>query len=268
MPTLLELQRAMRASLVDRNDGAAAAMLAEGVEADRLAIYRNTFVIGATRALRLNYPAVHKLVGNDFFEAAAGLFVAQHPPRTAHLDDYGAEFTAFLENFLPAATLVYLAGVAGLEWAVSRALHADDVAPLDLSRLAGLAPDDQARVAFVPHPAFALLRSDYPVDVIWRAVLDGDDAALSAVDITPNPIWLMVERRATGVEVLRLDEAAWQFAVALRDGVRLEAAIAATPDPRTGVLLAEHLAAGRFSDFRLVPPESNAPSAPLQELAS
>jgi len=70
------------------------------------------------------------------------------------------------------------------------------------------------------------------------------------------------------VEVLRLDEAAWQFAVALRDGVRLEAAIAATPDPRTGVLLAEHLAAGRFSDFRLVPPESNAPSAPLQELAS
>src|SRR5215468_8797435 len=82
---LLELQRAMRASLVSRDDGAAAALLAETVPPDRLNIYRNTFVTGATKALRLSYPAVYKLVGADFFEGAAGLFIARHPPRSAYL---------------------------------------------------------------------------------------------------------------------------------------------------------------------------------------
>src|SRR5712692_624681 len=98
VPTLLEVQRAMRASLVDRNAGPAAAMLAENVGADRLSIYRNTFVIGVTKALRLSYPAVHRLVGAEFFEGTAGLFLAQQPPRTAYLDQYGADFPEFLRN--------------------------------------------------------------------------------------------------------------------------------------------------------------------------
>ena len=123
MPTLLELQRAMRASLVDRNDGSAAAMLAENVPADRLDIYRNTFVTGVTKALRLSYPAIHRLVGNDFFEGAAGVFIARHPPCAAYLDEYGADFPQFLRGFQPAAALEYLADVARLEWAVNRAIH-------------------------------------------------------------------------------------------------------------------------------------------------
>ena len=251
MPTLLELQRAMRASLVDRDDGAAAAMLAEHVGADRLNIYRNTFVTGVTKALRLSYPAVHRLVGADFFEGAAGIFVAQHPPQTAYLDAYGAEFPDFLQAFAPAATLLYLADVARLEWAVNRAIHAPDVAPLVLERLSSLATDDQIRVRFVPHPSVALLSAGYPADVIWRGVLGGDDAALAAVDLNDGPVHLLVERAASGVEVSRLDEAAWRFAAALCDGQTIEATLAEMPDSRAYVLLAEHLAAGRFVDFNL-----------------
>jgi hypothetical protein len=254
VPTLLEVQRAMRASLVDRDDGAAAAMLAENVPADRLNIYRNTFVTGVTKALRLAFPAVHRLVGADFFEGAAGLFIAQHPPRAAWLDEYGADFPEFLRDFQPAASLPYLAGVARLEWAVNRAIHAEDVEPLALARLADLTPDEQTRVSFVPHPSIALVCADHPADVIWRAVLDGDDAALAAVDLDEGPVRLMVERRATGVEVSRLDDAAWRFAAALCDGRPLAAVIAGAADTRAYVLLAEHLAAGRFIDFRLAPP--------------
>src|SRR5713101_7103697 len=168
MPTLLELQRAMRASLVDRYVGTAAAMLAANVPADRLNIYRNTFVTGVTKALRLSYPAVHRLVGNDFFEGAAALFIAQHPPCAAYLDEYGADFPQFLRGFQPAAVLEYLADVARLELAVNRAIHAADVEPLDLARLEALRPEDQIRVCFVPHPSIALLCADYPVDVIWQ----------------------------------------------------------------------------------------------------
>jgi hypothetical protein len=181
VPTLLELQRAMRASLVDRDDGPASALLAENVPADRLNIYRNTFVTGVTKALRLSYPAIHQLVGNDFFEGAARLFIAQHPPCAAYLDDYGADFPQFLRGFQPAATLEYLPDVARLEWAVNRAIHAADVEPLDVKRLKALPPEDQVRVCFAPHPSITLLCADYPVDVIWRGVLHGDDAALRGV---------------------------------------------------------------------------------------
>src|SRR5262245_47293989 len=193
VPTLLELQRAMRASLVDRDDRPVAAMLAGNVPADRLNIYRNTFVTGVAKALRLSYPAIHRLVGNEFFEGAAVLFIAQHPPRAAYLDDYGADFPQFLRGFQPAASLEYLGDVARLEWAVNRAIHAADVEPLDFKRLEALAPEDQVRVCFVPHPSIGLLCADYPVDVIWQAVLHGDDSALAGVDLKAGPVRLLVE---------------------------------------------------------------------------
>ncbi len=269
MPTLLEVQRAVRASLVDRDDGAAVAMLAD--EPDRLDIYRNTFVIGVTKALRLSYPAVHRLVGEIFFDGAAALFIAQCPPRAAYLDEYGAEFPEFLRHFQPAASLVYLADVARLEWAVSRALHAADVGPLDLARLlarlSALSPAEQSRVALVPHPSVALLRTATPADVIWRAVLSRDDAALAAADVDVGPAHLMVERLATGVEVSRLDAAEWRFAAALCEGRPIEAALAQAPDGRAEVLLAGHLAAGRFVDFRLAPAQAAAPLAALNKAA-
>jgi hypothetical protein len=266
VPTLLELQRAMRTSLVDRDDGTAAAMLAENVPPDRLNIYRNTFVTGVTKALWLTYPAVHRLVGADFFEGAAGLFVARHPPRSAYLDEYGADFPAFLRDFPPAASLSYLADVAHLEWAVNRAIHAADVEPLNLARLSALPPEDQIRVCFVPHPSIALLRTDYPADVIWRGVLSGDDAALAAVDLDAGPVRLLVERRATGVEVSRLDDAAWGFATMLCEGRSLAAVFAAATDTGDDAVLAEHLAAGRFIDFRLASAELMVLTAPPEAL--
>jgi hypothetical protein len=259
VPTLLELQRAMRASLVDHDDGPAAAMLDENVPADRLNIYRNTFVTGVTKALRLSYPAINRLVGNDFFEGAAALFIAQRPPRAAYLDEYGADFPQFLRTFEPAGSLVYLADVARLEWAVNRAIHARDAAPLDLTRLEALAPEEQACVCFRPHPSVALLRTDYPADVIWRGVLSGDDTGLAAVDLNAGPVHLLVERGATGVEVLRLDETAWNLAASLCEGRSVEASLAAVPDSRANVLLAEHLAVRRFIDFNLASPDMAAP---------
>jgi hypothetical protein len=251
VPTLLEVQKALRKSLVERDAGEAAAMLAAHVPPDRLDIYRNTFVTGATKALRLTYPCVHRLVGEDFFAAAADIFIAREPPRTGYLDHYGAEFAEFLQQFPTAAALVYLADVARLEWAVSRAIHASDREPLELAALAALTAEDQARVCFVPHPSVGLLRLRYPADIIWRAVPDCDDAALAALDLDGRPIYLLVQRRPSGVEVMRLDEAEWRFAAALCTGQPLETALDAATGIDAGAALASHLAAGRFVGFSL-----------------
>jgi hypothetical protein len=256
VPTLLEVQNALRKSLVDRADDEAAAMLAKHMPADRLDIYRNTFVIGVTKALRLSYPAVHRLVGDDFFGAAAAIFMAGHPPRAAYLDRYGAEFPEFLEQFQPAAALAYLADVARLEWAVSQALHAPDRESLAWTELDQLEPQAHGRVCFVPHPSVALLRADYPADAIWRAVLDGDDATLAQLDPGAGPVHLLVQRCANGgVEVIRLDEPAWRFTGGLCTGRPLQAVLDLAVAIDAPTLLAEHFAAQRFVGFTLAPPE-------------
>lgn len=252
-PTLLELQRAVYRSLAQGADDAdSVPVIPDRMNpAERLSIYRNTFRSVLTKALRLSYPAIHRLVGAEFFEAAARGFIEEQPPQSAYLDEYGADFSEFLEQFPPAVTLSYLPDVARLEWAVNRALHAPDEAPLDVGRLAELKEADRGRVCFTPHPSLALIRADAPADLIWRAVLEQDDAALAAIDLTAGPVWLLVQRSAAGVSVTRMSETAWRFTAGLRAGRPLHLVIDEAPGVEAEALLADHLAAGRFIGFSL-----------------
>lgn len=258
MSTLLEIQRAVRDSLVDGDSTAAAEyVVADGLAPEaRLDIYRNTFVGCLTAALRLSFPAVQRLVGGPFFESAARLFIEADPPRSAWLDAYGDRFPEFLAGFEPAAGLPYLPGVARLEWAVSRALHAPDSIPLDITSLAEIDPADHGRVAFVPHPGIGLVQAGHPVDAIWRAVLEEDEGALERIDPDAGEIWLIVQRTEKGPEVMRIDEQAWRFTADLFASRPLQDTINAHPGAQADVLLADHLAAGRFVAFSLSPPNS------------
>ena len=226
-------------------------MLARHISADRLDIYRNTFIHTLTKALRHSFPVTERLVGEEFFEGAAQIFMAGHPPRIAWLDQFGAEFAGFLHCFPQARSLVYLGEVAELEWAVNCTLHAADVPPLDVAALSAVEPESQGRICFVADPSIRLLRLDHSVDVIWRAVLASDDDALGSVDLGAGPINLLVERRATGVEVERLTEPAWRFLSELCAGRSIEAALDDINDFDCTAALAEHLALGRFADFVL-----------------
>jgi hypothetical protein len=253
MPTLLEIQQAMHCSLVQGDDAATTPFLSDPAAADRLNIYRNTFIAGLTKAMCLCYPVVRRLVGEDFFEGAAQLFVTQNPPSAAYLDQYGGAFPDFLRHFPPASPLPYLAAVARLEWAVNCALHAADAQPLELQRLTSLGPDDQCRLCLVGHPSVRLLRLDHPVDAIWRAILADDDHALGSIDLDAGPVHLLVERRATGVEVIRLEGPAWRFAERLFAGEPIQLALDSSTGFDASAVLADHLVSGRFVSFDLAP---------------
>jgi hypothetical protein len=253
-PTLLELQHTVYRGIVGHDDAEAAAyIVADGIDpAARLGVYRNTFASVLTNALRLSFPATHRLVAAECFEGAARLFIEEQPPQSANLDDYGAGFPEFLARFSPVAALAYLPDIARLDWAVSRALHAVDAAPLDLAPIAALPESARAHVRFERHPAAGLLRADHPADSIWRAVLAQDDAALAAIDPASGPVWLLVHRMETGVEVRRLSEDAWRFTAALFAGRPLHAALEEAPCADAAALLAEHLTAGRFVEIHVV----------------
>lgn len=258
MPSLRDVQEGMRRSLLARDDAIAAFVVDDGLAAtERLGIHRNTFVSVATRALRLNHPATVRLVGDDFFDATARSYVEAQPPASAWLDRYGETFADFLAGWPAASSIAYLADVARLEWAVSCALHAPDAGALDpaaLADLATLAPDAKAKVRFIAHPALHLVHARAPADAIWRAVLARDDAALAAIDVATGPRWLLVERTAQGVEVLSMREDEWRLTSELCSGRTLQQVLDAScdsPDVDPPTLIAQHLAAGRFTGFRI-----------------
>jgi len=253
MPNLLETQHAFLRAIVTRDTVAVTEQIADGIftPAERLDVYRNTFLSVLTNALRISFPAVHTLVGEEFFESAAQYFVEAEPPHCAYLNAYGAGFADFLAQFAPAAGLPYLADVARLEWAVNGALHAEDVPPLEAEALADIANVPPERVTFIPHPSVKLLLPDYPARKIWHAVIAEDDAALSAIDLSNGPEWLLIERGANGVEVTALAKSEWRFAYALCAGESLASAMNAVPDRNISLFLARHIAAGRFIGFRL-----------------
>jgi hypothetical protein len=248
---LHDLQRAVCRSLVEGDDSDVAAyVLSDGIAAaSRLNIYRNTLFGTLTNALRLSYPAIHRLVGGEFFEAAAHAFINAQPPRGAYLDEYGSGFPDFLAWFPAATSVPYLSDVAQLESSVTRALHSADATSLEVMKLRSVDEDEHRRVCFVPHPSVSLIRADYPADAIWRAVLEGSDVALETIDLDDAPVWLLIERISTAINVTRLSEAAWKFTSALCDGQPLGQAIDLAPAIDISTLLAKHLAAGRFIAF-------------------
>lgn len=103
------------------------------------AVYRNTVLKACIDALQANYPAVNRLVGDEWMRAAAAVYARNTLPGLPMLLDYGADFAGFLERFEPAAELPYLPGVARLDrcWTEAHvAATGDPLVPATIARFA------------------------------------------------------------------------------------------------------------------------------------
>jgi hypothetical protein len=135
----------------------------------RFAVYRNNVHVGLTGALAKRFPVVRRLVGEDFFAGMARVYAGLHKPASPLLFQYGDGFPEFIEQFEPAQGLAYLADVARIEAAWTKAYHAEDAEPLAVAKLAALEPDTLHRARFSLHPAASLLSSAFPAGSIWAA---------------------------------------------------------------------------------------------------
>jgi len=255
MPALRELQRAFGASLLFADDSAIAPHVVEDgfSAAERLRIYRNTCRSVLTEALRMSYPAVDRLVGHDFFDMAAGQFIAEYAPRSGYLNEYGAELADFLSALPSATALRYLPDVARFEWALSMAANAEDAPMLDIAALTGIDAGQHAALRFQPHPSVRLLDLAYPADTIADAVLSGDDKAMAAVDLSNGPVWLIVNRGPAGVGAQHLTPTAYGFVRRLCAGDAL-GEILEMAGPEAATLLAEQFTHGRLTGLRFGSP--------------
>jgi hypothetical protein len=216
------------------------------------AVYRNTVMKGCIDALQANYPAVARLVGEEWFRAAAAIHVRAKPPRSAVMLEYGAGFARFLETFGPAAELPYLPDVARLDRFWTEAHVAADDEALAPGSVARLTPQELERAHLRLHPAarwqwFA----SQPIFTIWQC----NRECTGGHEIEWQGEAALLTRPNGAVEARRVDAGACAFLDACTaDATLAEAALAALAVDASidlARLMATLLDAGAFSRLDL-----------------
>lgn len=255
--------RAAPVPLARFQDAFARALVAEPAEADdcvaalaaqpAFAVYRNTVMKGCVDALEANFPAVARLVGEEWFRAAAAVYGRAELPAEPSLLAYGGSFPAFLARFEPAAALPYLPEVARLDrlWTESHAAADDPV--LDRSAFARLAPESLGDAVLEPHPAARWAWFDaIPAFTIWSR---NRGEPCPDAEIAWRGEGALLTRPVGAVQWLAVDKAACRFLDACALGAplsqALEGALEADANANLVRLVNALLDAGAFARIRL-----------------
>ena len=212
------------------------------------AVYRNTVMKGCIDALEANFPAVTRLVGEEWFREAARRYVTSQLPREPWLLTYGATFPAFLSGYASAAGMPWLAEVARLDRLWTCVHTAPDDAALHAGALA-LNPASLARARLSPHPAARWAWFDgAPIYTIWRRNREQDSDA-SGIDWHGEGA--LITRPTGAVQWTELEESACHFLNACGLGLTvlqaMEAALEVDPDVDLRALVSRLIEAGAFS---------------------
>lgn len=257
MQQLAERQRDFAAALLDPALPMPDGLVGPDGEPDpkRFAVYRNNVVVSLIEALEHAFPAVHRIVGADFFRAMARAYVMFQPPRSPIMLDYGAGFPDFIRSFEPVALLPYLEDVARIERAWTEAYHAPEASPIDPSAFSAVAPDQLPAARLELHPSLRLVRSQFPALTIWQ--MNVGDGVPAPVDLAAGGEDALIVRPIADVEVRSIPRGSLEFIQALTDRepvlAALEAALIANPCFDLAANLCDLINAGGLVGYSLAP---------------
>ena len=245
-PALAQLQARMGAALLAPD--ADTQCLPEGwfdgalPGAEGLRVHRNTVLGGLGNALRMSYPSIDKLVGEDFFDGMAVDYARAEPPQAPQLGTWGAGFAQFAAAFPGMQSLAFSADLARFDWDIDELARVHPAAPGEpgASDGAALLLGGGVRLRFAA--SLRLHTGSYPVATLREAILAGDTAALQAISLAPAAQHQAMWRAAEGVRARPLSApSARLIAAALQGADSATVLAAAADDARSDAELAELL---------------------------
>jgi len=257
MPSLRSLQTDVMSALLSGELRDAAALIALGGAAGtasparRLEVYRNNVRANFIDSLHSSFPAVWRLVGEDYFRQVAREYHRDNPSRSGDLLHVGRGFPAYLAKLHRADQYRYLADVARLEWLCEESLLAAEHAALDMERLRGVAPSAYGALRFEVHPALRLFESPFPALRIWEANV-ASDAEPEPIDLGAGADCLAITRVRLKLAFHRLSRGEFSFLDSLRGGDDFSEAIeraGACDEFDAGAALRRFVAAQIIVDF-------------------
>jgi hypothetical protein len=187
----------------------------------RFAIYQNNVLYSLTQALADLYPVIKQLVGEDFFNATAGVFIRKYPPTQAAMVHFGGDFPNFLSTFEHTQNMPYLADVAQLELKRHQAYHAADLSALSIENFEKVDQQKLQNFTVSLHPSFSLITSKYPIFSIWQSNHNNANEGNINID---EPESVIIVRHNYDRQVFNIDEGTHCFYTGLANNQTIGAA--------------------------------------------
>lgn len=236
----------MHALLEGDSSRAAPFIAAHGISpAQRLGVYANNARSNFIESVASSFPAIRRLVGEDYLRQCARGFHARHPSLAGDLQPAGTRFADYLRELHGDDEYRYLPEVARLEWLIQETLLAADHGPLDLAKLERAAPAAYDDLRFCLHPSVRLFASEFPCVAIWEANV-GSAAEPEPIDLGAGPDRMLLVRNGGQLRFHRLNHGEQGFVQAMHAGERFAAAVES--GAARGELDAAHGGAARAFD--------------------
>ncbi|MEH6360239.1 MAG: DNA-binding domain-containing protein [Amylibacter sp.] len=178
----------------------------------RFDVHRNNVIFSLINAMQIAFPVVHKLLGDNIFNAISATYVRNCPPKSPIMMFYGEDFPAFLSEVQQSQNLPYLGDVARLELARRHSYHAADISAIAPEKLAHLSPEDLLNIKLTLSPTMQIVASVYPILSIWQMNMVQD---FPQIDMFGEVV--MISRLEHDVEMHKLDPPTHVFLTQLKD---------------------------------------------------
>jgi hypothetical protein len=140
----------------------------------RLGIYRHAYAARLVDALRANYPAMAKLLGDAQFEKLGLAYVTSHDSHSFTVRQYGDELSCAMPT-------EFLQELARWEWTIADVFDAPDAVPVTAASLADIAPEEWSELRFGFHPSTRRLTLSTNTPQVWKALADDSEPPVPGV---------------------------------------------------------------------------------------
>lgn len=187
---------------------------------ERLDVYRQTIFENMINALRITYPGVWKLIGNECANSVAYTYCKKdkYLPKTGWLDDFGGDFPDFLSTLQQLSELPYLSDYAHYEWLKHLAYGAVDsksISPQDLMTI----PEeeiDYIKLNFCP--SVCIFQSKYPLFDIHDTI---ENCSSKAITLKTEAAYGVIGCKENEIHTYWIAEDQWHFIKKLFEGAKL-----------------------------------------------
>lgn len=138
---------------------------------EQLEIYRQQYWLRHSSSLVEDFPGLGGILGQQAWERLVEGYLTAHGPQGWTLRDLGRHLPAYIAGATDLPHRLLCEDMARLEWAYIELFDAAESAPLDLAKLATLAPDTLEAGSIVLQPALVLMEVQYPVATLRQELV-------------------------------------------------------------------------------------------------
>jgi len=173
----------------------------------QLEVYREQYWLRHTGSLVEDFPGLSGILGQRAWERLVEGYLDRHPPEHFSLRDLGAKLASYVEEQVWLERQDLCRDMAALEWAYIECFDAPDSEPLDPTELQQIAPEAWTHARCVLQPALRLVRVNYPVTELRRALKRSQSEGGTVSYPDKKQENLVVHRRHGDIEVARVTDA-------------------------------------------------------------